>query len=988
MESTGGKPGFKERILKWFISRRAKAGVLSVLLVVGIFLLAQPAAALGLEDLGKWALGFLGTVLNVIIEFLGKLIILLTNVLIEFASYNNFVNAPPVQTGWVLMRDVVNMFFIVVLLVSAFSTIIGYSEFHYTKVLPKLLLMAVLINFSKTLIGLLIDFSQVLMLTFVNAFKPAAGGNFINLLKLSKATNLRTDLENADSQSLVGLLVASMLAIFMLTIVLTILVIMIAFIIYRIIGLWMILIMSPMAFFALALPGKMAKGVAPFTGKFWERLSSFLIGGPVMAFFIWLALAIAQGGSGFNDLYNRQSTEVTNATSEFVNEIGKPEEIASFIVAIAFLLAGVEFAVSTANAISPTLGSFAKGVSKGGGAIINIPRYAARITGKTARVGAGVAQRGFGAADFATGGRLRGAIGKAGLAASSKLGGVGAATFADMATYKARKIKSKQAAMAKVTADLDPATRDAYLRGMASSSVFSKDAAAAQISLATSASSSPGIKARTKLAKQELDELNKKRKGDEKWSEADITAMSEAMGNARAAEDVKIGKAMAEKIGDDANAGKFKDAIDKNPILNSDWKDFAKIKGQSVEDVKEFLKHVSADSVKDGRVAIANMHALGLIEDGKFVARDGEHKETWDALLKGDRGKYIQKHLEAYGNDPQAVIAMLAAMDGDKDSIKAADAARHFVAKDSRGVVGAAYYNPGDTTKNVKADVKVTVRNEGEIAAAQQRLSGISNQNSPEAFAERAAMLGAGATLAQAFAFNGEQGSFAGDAERKAYEAALAQVDAGLKEYKDGAVNTIATFDTDSLRQNAGGFNEARQQAALAISNDALIRGYEEAGNQKNQGAQAKISEIVDLIDMEAKRLEAAINKLGVSREEIINVAVNPTSASSKAIISRLESNGVAEAATSARVVSRGYDLRSNEKAWSLRNSTTSRAAASIARAPGAAAAAAKTLKEKRAEAKQERYQADLERRADNVDAPDIEPPRPGSGSSGSGSAS
>ena len=41
--------------------------------------------------------------------------------------------------GWVIVRDLVNMFLIIVL-VSAFATIIGYdSSFHYTKVLPETL---------------------------------------------------------------------------------------------------------------------------------------------------------------------------------------------------------------------------------------------------------------------------------------------------------------------------------------------------------------------------------------------------------------------------------------------------------------------------------------------------------------------------------------------------------------------------------------------------------------------------------------------------------------------------------------------------------------------------------------------------------------------------------------------------------------------------------------------------------------------------------
>ncbi len=117
-----------------------------------------------------------GQFLQVLINFIGKLIILVVDAVIAVAQYNHFIDAAPVVAGWPLVRDVTNMFVIVVLLAIAFGTIIGYQNLHYKGVLGKLLLMAVLVNFSKQLIGLLIDFSQVVMLTFVNAFRAAAAG--------------------------------------------------------------------------------------------------------------------------------------------------------------------------------------------------------------------------------------------------------------------------------------------------------------------------------------------------------------------------------------------------------------------------------------------------------------------------------------------------------------------------------------------------------------------------------------------------------------------------------------------------------------------------------------------------------------------------------------------------------------------------------------------------------------------------------------------
>jgi hypothetical protein len=479
-------------------------------LVVGIFVVSDSASAFSLSEIKEWLFGLFGQILAFLIDLLAKLIIIFVNVLIEFAKYNGFVNAAPVVVGWVLVRDVVNMFFIVILLVSAFSTIIGYSDFHYTKVLPKLLLMAVLINFSKTFLGLMIDFSQVLMLTFVNAFAPAAGGNFVTMLKLTKITELRTDLQDAAKVS--DLIIASLLGIIMLSIVLTIVVIMIAFLIYRILLLWMLLIMSPMAFFALSLPGKLSKGMAPFTSKFWERLSSALIGGPVMAFFLWLALSIAQNGTGYNGLYNKTQTTEISAAEEFVSRAGEPAELASFVVAVGFLLAGVEFAVSTSASLSPALGKFASGVSSNGGAVfagLRAAQRTARVAGKTVRTtGAAFGAVGRGA-DAVSGGRLSTLAGRAGLKVSPT-----SATFAQLAETRNRQSKAKGAALNKSFEGVNLATRDNALRKMGSPE--------AQILLAQTAGTGPGLKNRQALIQEALKSQNPDLNKDE------LAALTEA----------------------------------------------------------------------------------------------------------------------------------------------------------------------------------------------------------------------------------------------------------------------------------------------------------------------------------------------------------------------------------------------------------------------------------------------------------------------------
>ncbi len=131
---------------------------------------------------GIWFL--MSNLADVFINLFGYLAGVLINVLIGFAQFNNFVYHPTVTFGWVIVRDVSNMFFIAVLLIIAFGTILRLETYSYKRLLPHLVVFAVLINFSKTISGLLIGLSQVVMLTFVKAFAGAGGASFVVALGL------------------------------------------------------------------------------------------------------------------------------------------------------------------------------------------------------------------------------------------------------------------------------------------------------------------------------------------------------------------------------------------------------------------------------------------------------------------------------------------------------------------------------------------------------------------------------------------------------------------------------------------------------------------------------------------------------------------------------------------------------------------------------------------------------------------------------------
>lgn len=345
-------------------------------------------------------------VLGMIAEFLGRLILLVLSVLIAFAQYNGFSKALPVEQGWVIVRDVTNMFFIIVLLLTAFATVIGRDEYHYSKILPGLLLQAVLINFSKTIIQLMIDFSQVVMLTFVNAFAQSAAGNFIYALGLDKMMNLRPN----SGVEISSLMIAYMLAIFFMSITLGVVIILTAYLIYRIVAIWIALILAPLAFFVTALPGKFKSSLKGVGDEYWGKLMGMLTGGPVMAFFLWLTLAITQHSSSAATTNARErgslaanlnlvlpstgedtAGTVTASSFGFISQIADTEHIASFVVGIALMLAALDAAVASAAIV-------------GAGAIAALTKSKALSWGKSLAtapisLGEGIAKSGYGVVD-------------------------------------------------------------------------------------------------------------------------------------------------------------------------------------------------------------------------------------------------------------------------------------------------------------------------------------------------------------------------------------------------------------------------------------------------------------------------------------------------------------------------------------------------------------------------------------------------------------
>jgi hypothetical protein len=80
------------------------------------------------------------------------------------AIYNNSF----ISEGWAVVRDLANMFFIVVLLYIALQIILGLTHHGVKQMIAKVIIMALLINFSMFFTKVIIDTSNILALVFYN----------------------------------------------------------------------------------------------------------------------------------------------------------------------------------------------------------------------------------------------------------------------------------------------------------------------------------------------------------------------------------------------------------------------------------------------------------------------------------------------------------------------------------------------------------------------------------------------------------------------------------------------------------------------------------------------------------------------------------------------------------------------------------------------------------------------------------------------------
>ena len=260
----------------------------------------------------------MSVVIPFVVEIILKFVALLTGVaaiLLNGVVYftvvkvsENYAALDPIKEAWKVLRDISNMAFIFVLLYAAIKTILGQGG-ETQRLIKNIIVVAVLINFSMFFTRIVIDMGNVLALVFYDAIAPGslsdAGTVGINEIlsqaglatAFMNALNLQS-LYNVGSSSLTipGIITVGIMGSVMLLIAAFSFFAVALMFIIRYVILILVLILSPIAFIAHALPkGQAGSVVSKYANQWQGALIGQTFFAPIYFMLTWIAIRVLSG---------------------------------------------------------------------------------------------------------------------------------------------------------------------------------------------------------------------------------------------------------------------------------------------------------------------------------------------------------------------------------------------------------------------------------------------------------------------------------------------------------------------------------------------------------------------------------------------------------------------------------------------------------------------------------------------------------------------
>lgn len=352
----GSSPGFWSRVASAF-----EAALLAIPGAISIIILKLATLLTHLS----------GMILNYVVQF----------TVVEMSA--KIEGLPMINLAWRTIRDVANMAFIFVLLYAAITTILGMGEDN-KKLIVRVVIVAILINFSLFFTKLVIDASNVIAISFYDAIAPGAtaqnlnlgiSSNLMGVLNLQSIYDATGGIPGADLLTIgvMGTILALVAAFvfFAISIMLVI----------RFVVLIFTMILSPIAFMSFILPQ-----LSKYRDQWWNALSGQAFFAPIYFLLTWIVIVISRGilgatGGTNGNLATALGGMVGPSGERIPANEGSIALLVNFIIVIVLLIASLMIAKEWANKAGSGVSSATKwAMGAAGGATLGLAGAASRAT--------------------------------------------------------------------------------------------------------------------------------------------------------------------------------------------------------------------------------------------------------------------------------------------------------------------------------------------------------------------------------------------------------------------------------------------------------------------------------------------------------------------------------------------------------------------------------------------------------------------------------
>ncbi|MBI2446321.1 MAG: hypothetical protein HYV51_00685 [Parcubacteria group bacterium] len=288
---------------------------------------------------------FISSGISAILGVFFGLILWLEAIIIDYIiSPTNFplTTAPIVTIGWGITRDLANMFFILILLIISFATVLRIKSWAISQLWWKVVVAALLINFSLVIAGFVIDFANILTAFFLNGI--TGGGSFgtittklaasMQILNFYNPTRTEGIIAGVTQFGAAGIAATVGIILTLVGLIITVFVFGAAmiFLIVRILHIWLLLIFAPIVWMLWILPA-----TSGYFSKWWSSFLQWTFFAPIFVFMIYLSLSIFEKTGELNPKFFRVFPAIWQTPAPGLTTAAMPAAIFQWILVIGLM---------------------------------------------------------------------------------------------------------------------------------------------------------------------------------------------------------------------------------------------------------------------------------------------------------------------------------------------------------------------------------------------------------------------------------------------------------------------------------------------------------------------------------------------------------------------------------------------------------------------------------------------------------------------------